>query len=415
MTGPAGPPGLEPGSPQLRRLTLAMLAAGLAAFSLLYVPQALLPSIGTAFDRGPVATSLTVSVSTGALALALLPLSSLAETVGRTRLMRLGLVAAVVVAAGAALAPAFWLLLLLRAGVGLALGAVIAVAVGHLGDEVGPAAAGTAIGVYVSGNSLGGVAGRLVPGAVSEALDWRGAMLVLVGAAALAVVAFLVLLPPARRFTPIPPAFAAHRRALAGLWADRAVRRLCLVAFLLMGGFVACYNYLTFRLEAAPFGLAPSVVSLVFLAYLAGTVSSPVAGRSAARGGRRRIVAGSILTAVAGLLLTLPDRLPAVVVGLTVFTAGFFAAHAVASGWVARRAVAARGQGAALYLLGYYLGSSTLGALVGLAYERGSWPATVLVIAVLYLVAALLLPRGPAAERPPEPARLGTIATEAPQ
>ena len=52
-----------------------------------------------------------------------------------------------------------------------------------------------------------------------------------------------------------------------------------------MGGFVACYNYLTFRLEAAPLGLSTTVTSLLFLAYLAGTVSSPLAGRLSDRFG----------------------------------------------------------------------------------------------------------------------------------
>ncbi len=70
---------------------------------------------------------------------------------------------------------------------------------------------------------------------------------------------------------------------------DRSIVRLCLLAFLLMGGFVACYNYLTFRLEAAPLGLSTTVTSLLFLAYLAGTVSSPLAGRLSDRFGRRRL------------------------------------------------------------------------------------------------------------------------------
>jgi YNFM family putative membrane transporter len=385
-------PGLAPGTPELRRLNLAMLAAGLAAFSLLYVPQALLPAIGSTFGAGPVAASLTVSVATGTLAVAMLPLSSAAETLGRTTLMRAGLVAAVLLAAVAAVVPAFWLLLLVRAAVGVALGAVIAVAVGHLGDEVRPSAAGAAIGLYVSGNSLGGVVGRLVPGVAADLVGWRGATLVLVGFAALAVAVFLLVLPPARRFTPRSADLGAHLRSVAALAADGAIRRLCLVSFLIMGGFVACYNYLTFRLEGPPIRLAPSLVALLFLAYLAGTVSSPLAGRLADRVGRRPLIAASLATSVVGLLLTLPDRLPFVAVGLLVFTAGFFAAHAVASGWVARRAARARGEGAALYLMGYYLGSSTLGAAIGLAYEHAGWAATAGVIAALYATAALVLP-----------------------
>ena len=55
-----------------------MLFAALAAFGLLYSTQALLPAIGADFGVGPTAASLTVSAATGALALAILPLSSVA-------------------------------------------------------------------------------------------------------------------------------------------------------------------------------------------------------------------------------------------------------------------------------------------------------------------------------------------------
>ena len=142
-----------------------------------------------------------------------------------------------------------------------------------------------------------------------------------------------------------------------------------------MGGFVACYNYLTFRLEAAPLGLSTTVTSLLFLAYLAGTVSSPLAGRLSDRFGRRRLALSGIVVSLAGLALMLPDHIASITVGLLVFTAGFFATHSVASSWVSSLAAGRRGQAAAMYLLAYYLGSSAFGALIGLAYQYDGWPA----------------------------------------
>ncbi len=132
--------GLTSGSVELRRLNVAMLFAALAAFGLLYSTQALLPAIGADFEVSPTAASLTVSAATGALALAILPLSSLAESVGRVPVMRAGLLIACAFTFVAAAAPYFWLLLVARGLVGVALAAVVAVAVAHLGDEVHPAA-----------------------------------------------------------------------------------------------------------------------------------------------------------------------------------------------------------------------------------------------------------------------------------
>ena len=383
--------GLAAGTPELRRLNLAMVCAALAAFGMLYSTQALLPSIGAGFGVGPTAASLTVSAATGAIALGMLPLSSLAESVGRVPVMRAGLLMACAFTFAAAAAPSFWVLLVARGLVGVSLAAVVAVAVAHLGDEVRPAELGTAIGVYVAGNTLGGITGRLVPGLVEESSSWRAAVTLLGVVALAATLAFLRLLPPARRQSSTASRPHEHVAAVRDLLRDGGVVRLCLLAFLLMGGFVACYNYLTFRLEGAPLHLSTTLTSLLFLAYLAGTVSSPLAGRLSDRFGRRRLALAGIGVSLAGLALMLPDQIVCITVGLLVFTAGFFAAHSVASSWVSSRATGRRGQAAAMYLLCYYLGSSAFGALIGLAYQYAGWPATTASIAVLFVLGAVTL------------------------
>jgi MFS transporter, YNFM family, putative membrane transport protein len=78
-----------------------------------------------------------------------------------------------------------------------------------------------------------------------------------------------------------------------------------------------------------------------------------------------------------------------ITVGLLVFTAGFFATHSVASSWVSSRAAGRRGQASAMYLLAYYLGSSTFGALIGLPYQYAGWPAAAGAIGLLFVLGAL--------------------------
>lgn len=357
-----------------------MVCAGLAAFALLYATQALLPDIGSTFGVGATAASLTVAVTTGTVALAVLPVSAFAERVGRTRVMGAALaVACLAVAAGAA-APSFWVLLAARAVDGLALAGVVAVAMGHLGAEVERAASGPAIGLYVSGTTVGGLLGRLVPAGVNDLGGWRLSLAVLAAVCALCTLVFVRTVPATRRHRPSPRqgAVLAHLR-------DPGVVRLCLVALLFMGGFVATYNYLTYRLRAAPFHLSSGAVGLVFLAYLSGTVSSTVAARAAVRIGRRTVLLAAAFVAIAGLLVTLSANLVAVLSGLVIFTTGFFAVHSVASGWVAGRAAGATSQASALYLMAYYLGSSIGGTVIGLAWSAGGWPATVLAVGGCYL------------------------------
>jgi YNFM family putative membrane transporter len=370
-----------------------MLAAGLAAFSLLYCTQALLPAIGSSFRVDATLSSLTVSLGTAAIAVAMLPMSSLAESLGRPRVMRVGLSVACVLSFASAAAPDFGLLLVTRALIGVALASVVAVAMGHLGNEVPSARLSAAMGLYVSGTSVGGVLGRLIPGVVQDHGSWRLAVVALTACSSLAVAWFMHVLPAAHPTDRVPMRMSAHVAALKSVWRDHGVRRLTAVAMLMMGGFVACYNYLTYRLVAEPIHLSSTMASLLFLAYLPGTVSSAVAGRLADRVGRLRLLSVSIAMSLIGLVLTLFDGVAWIAVGLVLFTVGFFATHSVASGWVASRSAKHRSQASALYLMAYYLGSSVLGTLVGLAYLHGGWNATVGSIAVLFLIALWCAPR----------------------
>jgi YNFM family putative membrane transporter len=96
-------------------------------------------------------------------------------------------------------------------------------------------------------------------------------------------------------------------------------------------------------------------------------------------------VAVAIMLAGAGLTLAAP--LVVIVGGVAVFTFGFFGAHSIASGWVGRRARAAKAQAASLYLLCYYGGSSVIGWAGGLIYAQGHWPGVVALIAGLLALA----------------------------
>jgi predicted MFS family arabinose efflux permease len=175
-------------------------------------------------------------------------------------------------------------------------------------------------------------------------------------------------------------------------------------AFLLMGAFVAVYNYLGFHLSESPFSLAPAVVTLLFLAYLAGTVSSPRAGALAVRYGRLPVLLSSTGVMAVGAAVMLIPSVVAVMVGLLAFTAGFFAAHAVASGWTPVAAHPdARAQASSLYYLGYYAGSSLFGWLLGLVFASVGWAAFVAAVlgmcAIAWVVAALALRAAPAPRR----------------
>lgn len=397
-----------PGSRDYRRLLVGLFFAGIATFAQLYAPQAVLPLLAEGLGIAPATSALTVSASTLGLALAVIPWSGVADRMGRVPAMGVGVVAATLLGGGAAFATDVTMLLALRFAEGVALGAVPAVALAYLSEEVNARHVAAAAGSYIAGTTVGGLSGRIIAGPVGELIGWRWGVASAVLLCAVSAVLFLVLVPRARGFVAGRSRERGDRgpSLLSRIWVNlKTPAQLALYTqgFLLMGAFVAVYNYLGFHLAAPPFLLSPVVVTLLFLAYLAGTFSSPRAGVLAVRHGRFIVLVASIgLTAVGVMLMAVP-LVPVIVAGLIVFTAGFFGAHAVASGWtpVASRPEA-RAQASSLYYLGYYGGSSVFGWLLGLVFGAAGWLlflVAVLAMCVVSLViaVAVLRPARPAA------------------
>ncbi|MBP1237292.1 putative MFS family arabinose efflux permease [Arthrobacter sp. PvP102] len=379
------------GSAAYGRLLAGLAFAGVATFAQLYSTQAVLPIMATDLQISAAEAALTISLATVGLAVTVIPWSFLADRIGRVRAMTLGISAATVLGLVVPLAATFPMLLGLRLLEGMALGGIPAIAIAYLNEEVHKAHAAMAAGSYVAGTTLGGLAGRLVAGPVAELWGWRAATLAVSVLAAVAAVLFLVLVPKARGFTPAPASgFGGAARILAGHLRSPRLLALYVQAFLLMGGFVAVYNYLGFRLSGDPFGLPATVISLIFVAYLSGTVTSRLAGALTLKFGRRTILLAGILLMVIGLALTLTQLLILILAGLVVFTGGFFAAHSIGAGWTGGIATTGRAQAASLYNLAYYLGSSAIGWAGGLVFQSFGWTALALTVIGLGCTTAVI-------------------------
>src|SRR5215472_3332435 len=388
-----GNAGYRAGEPGYRRIAIALFAAGVATFALLYSTQALLPELARAFSLSAAQSTLSLSAATAGLGTALLVTGPISEALGRTRLIHLSLIASGLVALGCALAPSWDVLLGLRLVQGVTLAGLPAVATAYLREETHPGTYARAAGLYIGGTALGGLTGRLVTSAVASAAGWRWALAAIaaLGLACAAIVFFT--LPPSRNFTPAPmrpgPLAAMTRRAVS----DPGLLALYAIGACSMGAFVAIFNAIGFRLTTAPFHFSAAAAGLVFLVYPVGSLSAALAGRMAGRFSRRTVVPAGCLVSAAGVLVTLPGSPPAIVLGLAIMTAGFFGIHSVVSGWVPARAHAggiASGHAASLYLFTYYLGSSIFGSLAGPAWTLGTWPAVAALALTLLLVGGLL-------------------------
>ncbi len=386
--GPALAPGHLPGSEGYRRVLVALFAAGMATFVLLYDVQALLPEFVDAFDVSPTQSTLVMSLPTAALAMSLLFIGPLSEVVGRTRLIHISLVSSAVIAVGCALAPTWEALLALRLLAGVGLAGLPAVATAYLREELHPSTHARAAGLYIGGTALGGMTARLVTAPIADLAGWRWALAAAAGVAVLCAAVVARTLPPSLHFDPAPTGRRAFVTMARAALTDRALLSLYALGSCAVGVLVAAFNALGFRLTSAPFDLDIGVVSLVFLVYALGTVSSTVSGGLADRLGRRAILPAGCAIALVGVLLTLPAWLPSIIAGFAALTIGFFIIHGLASGWVAARAHAAgvsTGQAAAFYLFAYYVGSSVFGILGGHAWSIAGWAGVVALTGTLLL------------------------------
>jgi YNFM family putative membrane transporter len=379
---------LQRGSSGYRRASLALFCAGFATFALLYCVQPLLPLLAAHFVVSAATSSLALSLTTLTLALCLLLSGALGESLGRKPVMMVALGVAALLGIACAFVESWHLLLILRALLGLALSGLPALAMAYVGEEFDPQSLPAAMGLYIGGTALGGLLGRLFAGLFSDLGGWPLALGGIASLALLALALFIWLLPPSRHFSAQPLSLRGLLGNFARHLGNRDLRDLFWLAFLLMGGFVALFNYVGFRLAAAPFNLSSTVIGLLFSVYLIGIFSAGWGGRLVPRFGARRVMQGGIGLMLLGVLCCATPWLAGTLLGLALCTLGFFAAHAVASGQVGLRAKAAKAQASALYLCAYYLGSSVVGYLAGWVWQHAGWLPLLAVLAALFILAA---------------------------
>jgi YNFM family putative membrane transporter len=391
VSGPPSAPGqIERGTPAFRRTTIALGTAGFSTFALLYSIQPLLPVFSQQFRVSAAGASLSLSLTTGLMAVCMLLASSVSESVGRKPVM----VASVLASSGlmilSAMVPQWWQFLVLRAFMGVTLSGLPAVAMAYVAEEIDPRHTGLSMGLYIGGNALGGMSGRLLIGVLADHTGWRLAILIIGLASTAGNLIFWRILPPSRNFRPRRFSLESLTSAFLGHLRDSALLMLFAEGFLLMGGFVAIYNYLGYRLLAPPFDLSQAEVGLIFSAYLVGIFSSAWMGNLGNRLGRRHVLWVGFVIMLVGTALTEARSVILIILGVIVVTFGFFGAHSIASGWVSARARHAKAQASSLYLFFYYLGSSVVGTTGGVFMGHFGWTGVTVMTGTLILIGLFL-------------------------
>jgi predicted MFS family arabinose efflux permease len=368
-----------------RRIAVAL--AGFCSFVDLYATQSILPLLSEELGAAERDVSLTVSATTFAIALIAPFIGTVADVLGRKRVITTAMFLLTVPTVLVGLSGSLHGIIFWRFVQGLLLPPVFAVTIAYVGEEFLPAEATAVTGIYLSASSLGGLLGRFLTGVLSEAVGWRGAFFGLALLTFACAMCVSLLLPRERRFLR-SASFAASARHMLRHLADPKLVSAYAVGASVLFAFIATFTY---HLAAPPFSLSPSGLGAIFIVYLTGVVTTLFTGVGVARFGRRGLMLALVAVWAAGLAVTLAPSLPAIILGLAVCAGCGFVCQAIATGFVAIRAKEGRSSAVGLYVTFYYIGGSIGGVLPGVVWRAAGWPGCVaLVIAALLLMALIV-------------------------
>ena len=370
---------IKTGSQVYWRTLFIIFLGSMAAFGAEYCVQPIIPVIASSFGLNAVQGSLAVSLGLVGMSAAMLLIAGLAPRFDRKLATAVGLIGAAILTIMIGFSGSFEAILGMRLIQGLLLAAFPSLIIAYINEEFEPFNVGTVIGIYIS--------------AITDFVSWRMGLIV-IGILYLAVgIAFFMLLPK--------PKYQRQRQS-GGLQliktfhtalANKKLLWIYLVAFLIMGSFVAVFNFISYVLLAPPYSLSQTVVGLLFVVYLFGTFSSTYMGRLSDQHGNGRVLILGLLIMLTGGLLTLLQPLVFKFIGLAIFTFGMLGSHSVACGWVGKLNQGDKAQSSSMYMFFYYAGASSLGTLGGVFLESYGWSGVIGMVATAVIICLLVVVR----------------------
>lgn len=371
---------IQKGTREFRLTSIALFAGGFNTFAILYSTQPLMPYLSKEFNVSPTMASLSLSVATCTLAVSMILFGSLSEVLGRKPIMCASLFASSILTVLTAFVPNFNSLLVLRCLQGFVLAGLPAIAMAYISEEIDRSSLGLVMGLYISGNSIGGMSGRIIIGVITDFFNWRMALASVGFLGVIASFLFWSKLPSSKHFE--ARSFKIKKLIKSSINHLKNPNLLCLycIGFLIMGSFVSLYNFIGYQLIEPPYNLSQTLVSFIFVIYIVGTFSSTFMGRLADKHGQHKMLCISIFIMLIGGCITLNMHLLLKIIGIALLTFGFFAGHSIVSSWIGKLATHDKAQASSLYLLFYYVGSSVGGTTGGMFWSLYGWGGVVSMI-----------------------------------
>lgn len=372
------------------RTIFVIFLGSMAAFGAEYCVQPLIPVIAADFSLSPASASLAVSAGLFGMALSMLFIAVIGPALDRKKITTVSLLVAAVFTIVIGLCSNFYLILLLRFFQGVILAAFPSLMIAYINEEFESSSVGSVLGIYIGANAIGGLAGRLIVSSMADFFSWRTG-LIMIGLLYLAIALSVGFFLPKSHHKNTGNISFKPGKIIANIFSDTKLLLIYLIGFCAMGSFVSVYNFITYVLLHEPYNLSQTFIGCLFFTYLIGSFSSAYMGKKTYLWGNSRVIGISALLMLLGIIITILMPLLCKILGLVVFTFGFFGCHTGACGWVGKLNKGDKAVSSSLYMFLYYTGASALGTLGGFFLEHYGWNGVVAMIIAAEVICFLLL------------------------
>lgn len=365
---------IDKGTREYTCALIMMFFGSLAAFGAEYCLQPVIPILAQDFNLTPTQASLSMSFGTIGMAFSMLLIASISKHLERKKVMVIALGISSILILLMSITEEFALILALRFVQGILLAGFPSLAVAYINEEFNPKIIGAAIGVYVAATPLGGLVGRILISTLTDVASWRMGLMIAGILYLLSAIMMWIFLPPSLNKKIEHGKIKIQWKDFLSLLQNKKIIMIYLIAFCVMGCFVCTYNFISYVLMTEPYNLSQTIIGFIFVLYLVGSVSSAVMGTLSDHYGHGIIIVK--------------------IIGLAIFTYGFFGVHSNACAWAPQSCQNDKAQVSAMYMLFYYIGASTFGTIGGTFLSNYGWSGIVVfetVILTIGLILAIIL------------------------
>lgn len=369
---------MNPSKCDFYKSILGILLTGITAFSSQYCIQPVINEVSASFGRGAEGAGLIMSASLLGMAAMLLVLVYISDRLPRKKSLLGSLFFAVLTTLLSAWVSSFEIFTALRFLQGAILALVPVCTIAYAREHAPEGQEGFLVSLYVCGMTLGGLSGRFIMGFLADFMPWRLAL------AGIGCVCFVFTLTELWLLKPDKPRTLAEKKAVSRPFPFFSREGLpliviCCFGFAFSDCFFIVFNFLSYVFSEPPYSFNHTMIGMLFLIQIFGSISSCIAGKLYQRFGAYRISFCSLCLIALGALCTLHASVLMKVLGLIVINLGFFANQSMGSTMASGISQEHKASCTAAYMFTYYMGASVFTALGGYLYRSYGWTALICV------------------------------------